>query len=573
MSRAVLLATLIGAICGLVSLSPRLATASPVAAALPDGKTLVSVDRGSQIAIARLNSNGSIDRSYGVHGYAPTGIPRGLVATGIVARPDGGVDLAATKRCGLHCFFYNLIAQLTPDGHADSSFGANGVAEPFDKFGGNALYDVGNIALSADGRVLVAGTAYTQCSSGSGCRETPAVGRLTVDGSLDSTFGNHGLAVVDAYGSGDAIAVDATGRIIVGSAHSLYTPVVGRFDPAGGPDASFGSGTGYVNVAVPASAAEIGPDGRIYVGGSDGKTIGATRLEPDGSVDSSFADGGRFTTPAERLGAASTGFNGSLAMGANGDVLVAGIVGKDCVGGGNLVCRLREEIVRLGSDGAPDSKFGSNGIAQIPFSRYRVVLGRPTEPGFFVQGSGGSRLVMPTYLGPYRSPSEIFPVQVSSVAALGDDGMLVPSFGDGGVAELPFGWCPSHFCPRAHLTLSTDRSEAKRLALRVDQPRMQLTGVRLALPAGVSLNGAPVRATAGGEPVPTSAIRVSGRVVSVAADRHRVQSVRVRIGGLDVSSTAARHFVAKLRVKHVSGVEAYSGKVTATVADATAPGS
>jgi uncharacterized delta-60 repeat protein len=555
--RAAFAASALGATLAVVSASA--ASASPVAVALPDKQTVVTVAKGDQLALARLSADGSIDRSYGTRGYAQTGIPRAFEATGIVARPDGTVDVAATQRPGLHVRFVNAVAQITPDGHRDPSFGSDGVAQPFTN---PVLYDVGNVALSANGELLVAGTLYTQCDAvGYACVERPVVARIAADGSLDPTFGDDGLATVNASGTGDALAVGPDGKIVVGSAQDLHTPVLGRFDSDGQPDLSFGSGSGYVDVPTPASAAEIGGDGQIYVGGSDGKTLGAARLAPDGTLDTSFADSGSFSVS---LGDPLVGANGAMVIASNGDILIAARVGADCRGDDRSLCRLREEIVRLNPDGVPDLDFGDGGIVQIPFSRYRPSLNLANEPGFFVEDSPGARLVMPIYLGPFRSePFFTYSALASSVAALDDDGSLDSSFGDAGVAQLPFDWCPSHFCPRVDLKLRSGRSGTPHLALRVDQPRMQLTGVRLALSPGASLRDATVRATAGGDAVRPSSIQISGRVVSVATDRERVQSARARINGVFDAAKDAGPLSARLRVKHLAGVGSYSRKVTA----------
>jgi uncharacterized delta-60 repeat protein len=543
-----------------VALSCLLATvagASPVAVAVPGDRTVVTVARDDEIALARLKPDGSIDRSYGTRGYASTGIPRPFTATGIAAASDGTVTVAATHRPGLHVRFSNVVARVTADGERDESFGSNGVAQP--RVGAGALYDVGNLALDANGNALVAATLYTDCAPAVSfaCSEYPAVVRLTADGTVDPAFGEAGIAIVKAQGRGDALAVGPSDEIVVGSDQDIRTPVVGRFDASGEPDLAFGSGSGFAEVAVPASAAHIDADGRIYVGGADGRTLGAARLLPNGEPDTSFGTGGSYSV---RLPARAVAYNGSLAVTAGGDVMAATAVGADCRRDGGSACRLFEQIVRLGANGIPDRSFGHAGIARFAFSRYRPLIGF-IEPGYFVEGSGGARLVMPTFLGPHRSqPFSTASPQASTVGAVDTNGSLDRSFGKSGLAQLPFGWCPSHFCPRVSL-----RSRpGGRLALSVTQPRLRLTGVRLNLPRGVDLAAARVRATTGSESIEASAIKVSKHAVRLRLDRHRVQIVRLRIGGLANSRDSDKRLTANLQVMHLPGVEPYSTRVTAT---------
>ncbi|WP_229844387.1 delta-60 repeat domain-containing protein, partial [Deinococcus indicus] len=106
---------------------------------------------------------------------------------------------------------YNFaLARYTASGALDSTFGTGGKVTT--DFAGSS--DVG-FALSPDaqGRILVAGYTYTGTQS-----FNFALARYTSSGALDATFGTGGKVTTDFTGSDDvsfALSLDAQGRILV----------------------------------------------------------------------------------------------------------------------------------------------------------------------------------------------------------------------------------------------------------------------------------------------------------------------------------------------------------------------
>src|SRR5262245_11684431 len=130
----------------------------------------------------------------------------------------------------------------------DSGFGSAGVFElsPNPQFffstEGRA------VAVQKDGKIVVAGSQFVLMINGTGL--DVAVWRLNQDGTLDTTFGTGGAAVLALPGEqqANAVAVQKDGRIVVAG----YTEesndrnfLVARFDSNGAVDTSFG-GTGFV---------------------------------------------------------------------------------------------------------------------------------------------------------------------------------------------------------------------------------------------------------------------------------------------------------------------------------------
>ncbi len=125
----------------------------------PDGKVLLAGSTtagasGGDFALARLNSDGSLDASFGTGGKATVDFGGADVAFGLALQPDGSVILAGGTASTTDAEQF-AIARLTSAGVLDSSFGAGGKTRI--DFGG---VSVGRgVALQANGDILVGGIA------------------------------------------------------------------------------------------------------------------------------------------------------------------------------------------------------------------------------------------------------------------------------------------------------------------------------------------------------------------------------------------------------------------------------
>lgn len=259
----------------------------------PDGKVLLGgysyTGLGIGFALARLNTDGTPDASFGSGGFITTVLPGDITlqARAIAVQPDGRIVLAGGGAEGF------AIMRYLDDGQPDTSFGASGLVT-VDFSEGNDQATA--LALQPDGNILLAGYA-------SGLVEdSVALARLLPDGSLDASFGNGG-AVRVTYPTLPSVAnglhLMADGRFLV-SGFANSSGIVGRFLPDGSPDPSF-NGFGWRlfsfvgTVGARIHDVEVQQDGRIALAGSG---IGAqphfliASLEDDGSFDTGFGTGG-----------------------------------------------------------------------------------------------------------------------------------------------------------------------------------------------------------------------------------------------------------------------------------------
>lgn len=179
-----------------------------------------------------------------------------------------------------------VLAHQTPEGRTDSSFGVGGtVSDP----GGDGR----EMALTDEGRIIVAGSAYTFTAF---CFDS--------SGQLDPSFGTGGIADVDLTDFGEesfARAIRRDGKIVLGGhARSAMDFALVRLRKDSTPDPDFGAG-GIVYTDFGTSADVIRrlvilPEDKILAVGTTREASGwkfaMALYMPDGSLDPAFGTGG-----------------------------------------------------------------------------------------------------------------------------------------------------------------------------------------------------------------------------------------------------------------------------------------
>jgi uncharacterized delta-60 repeat protein len=261
----------------------------------PDGKIIVAGTAGATSdhgLIVRYNVNGSLDTSFGSSGavevdFFGTGDSFGAIAL----QPDGRIIAAGTATNPATNLNNFALARFQSDGGLDSSFGTNGkVTTSF--FG---YHDgIRAIAVRPDGRII-AGGFCTMSEDSDSARF--ALAQYNPDGSLDSGFGSAaqeadpvavtqegmvkpGLVVTDFFGHdarATTLAVQTDGRaVLAGTAQATdnYPSAdfaLARYEPDGKLDTSFGNTgkvlTDFYHSADSITAIAIQPDEKIIAAG------------------------------------------------------------------------------------------------------------------------------------------------------------------------------------------------------------------------------------------------------------------------------------------------------------------
>ncbi|MFK7896673.1 MAG: LamG-like jellyroll fold domain-containing protein, partial [Myxococcota bacterium] len=198
----------------------------------PDGKILIAgqSENGTDrdLVVLRLNVDGSDDTSFNGDGvFAYDG---GNWDTAQAITVDAGGRIVVGGLSYGTSNYDSVVLRLNPDGELDENFGTTGISTVA---AGSPHEQVDAIAIQADGKIVVAGSAYN------GSNNDLSIFRLDVDGQLDSSFDGDGLVRNNLNGATDAIktlVIDEDGTIIVAgntSIDSAGTAFIARYGADG----------------------------------------------------------------------------------------------------------------------------------------------------------------------------------------------------------------------------------------------------------------------------------------------------------------------------------------------------
>jgi uncharacterized delta-60 repeat protein len=310
-------------------------------------------------------TNLSVDRGVSVTAMAMDSLGRIVVVGSYYRFPESSRNsFISNSEC--------LVARYNSNGSLDTTFGNGGIVIT-DISGG---YDVVHaVVIDSLGRIVIAGSAGPLTGPGLP-HSSMALARYDSNGLLDATFANGGIvttdtATVDTGGRGSSIggvAIDGAGRIVaVGSSNGAF--MLARYNSHGSLDNTFGGDTGIVTIAniggsggwEGAATVAIDSLGRIVAGGEAAPHVGRTdfalaRCNSDGSLDTSFGNGGTVT---RHISAPNSGWDDSKAAGLVIDsldgIVAVGVCPGDCG-------PFSFELARYNSDGSPDNTFGNRGL-------------------------------------------------------------------------------------------------------------------------------------------------------------------------------------------------------------------
>ncbi len=156
----------------------------------------------TDMGVMRLNPNGSIDTSFGVAGARVIGFDRAGsdnvdIVRGMAIQPNGRILLVGDAAGGTGGVDMAVV-RLNVDGSLDTSFGSGGKTTVAFDLGATAARRADQavkIIVLADGRIVLGGIATTAAGG------VMAIARLTASGVLDTAFDGDGKRTLD-FGGG-----------------------------------------------------------------------------------------------------------------------------------------------------------------------------------------------------------------------------------------------------------------------------------------------------------------------------------------------------------------------------------
>jgi uncharacterized delta-60 repeat protein len=328
----------------------------------PDGRILVAGrSRYSGFTFIRAyRPDGAPDSGFGTGGEVNLGGGYDNIAA-LVVEPDGQILITAPA----------TLRRLNPDGGVDSSFGDGGSVDV--DFGPGYVFLL-DVALAPDGRFVAAGVPQNS--------PTVHVRRYLPNGEPDPSFGGNGHVTVAPRDPpfSSSVALQPDGQIVLGITGGSSGLRIGRLSVHGTLDSSFGNGgvaalglgrRRWLDQVQPPLGYALGPlivsGGRIRIPVSFGprervSRVGLVGLTANGHVDRRFGQLGLALAPRQRF-AEGGEWPRTAILDGHGGILVAGSIGHgdDLSGDDSSIVR------RFRQDGTVDRSFGRRGLVRDTF--------------------------------------------------------------------------------------------------------------------------------------------------------------------------------------------------------------
>jgi uncharacterized delta-60 repeat protein len=351
-----------------------------------------------------LAQAGHLDKTFatgGIFGFQlTTENGSNCIARAVALQSDGKIVAAGQlgDRSGL--------IRLNPDGKLDSTFGNGGVVVT--KIGADIEQVFGGLAIQSDGKIVAVATGVPQGEQ---------IARFNTDGSLDTTFGNAGIANLPLNGA--VMALQPDGKIIVaGQGPATSSTSLARLTSNGQVDSTFGSGGMAPLQTFGPDAIALQADGKILV--ASGSLL--ARYNTNGSVDKTFGISGQVASVASAS---------ALAVQSNGKILVVGTDTSKVSESGNST---GFGLVRFNSDGSIDTTFGTHGgaITGFPKETATNAFAVALQPNGDIVAAGQAGNNAPV-------------VEAFALARYVSSGELDSTFGNGGRVTTSFGLAADAF--------------------------------------------------------------------------------------------------------------------------------
>jgi uncharacterized delta-60 repeat protein len=230
-----------------------------------DGKILLAgwaPASGNKILLIRLLSDGTFDNTFGDNGTGIKIYPLNGWSTKMLFQPGGKIIIGAIQN------YKALLLRIKQDGSVDSAFGINGYTlAPFEfqvvPYWNNTLL------CQKDGKILYTGLGQTGVPNG-------RIARFAANGIIDSTFGNYGVSSIDSFPINsavcqwdDKILCSISQSFSIGSTSQLV-----RLNSDGTIDTSFGNHgftASFTETNIYLYSVAVQHQGKIVMGGEQRK--------------------------------------------------------------------------------------------------------------------------------------------------------------------------------------------------------------------------------------------------------------------------------------------------------------
>ncbi len=402
---------------------PSASSSAAAVAVQPDGKIVVTGITSelagtffrNYIILARYNTDGSLDQTFGAGGKVVSDIAGPQVEINAIAlQPDGKILVAGTAPIwfvvGVNNGYNFVVVRFNANGSVDTGFGEYAGLEITDFSGGTTNDDgIYSMLVQPDGKIAVSG--YSR----QGSLRDFALARYNANGTLDNSFDTDGKLVTSFSSNDDearALLLQPDGKLVAAgygfsstfdfalARYNVDGSLDNSFDSDGKTTLDFGGSTDQGRAAVLEPGGKIVVTGNARIGGAQ-PDMAIARFNPDGSPDTTFDGDGKNTIDFFALSDVAQ----AIVRQSNGKFVVGGYA--------TLPAGFPERdfgLARFNSNGTIDAGFGTSGKVTTKFANLAdddFIRGLALQANGKIVAAGGgmtqpnssTRLALARYLG------------------------------------------------------------------------------------------------------------------------------------------------------------------------------
>ena len=234
---------------------------------------------------------GTLDSSFGINGISNI---EGLGYVRSTALQADGKIIVVGREISESVV---TIARYNTDGSLDESFGDNGIVYT-DLKNSHQFYAANfeDVAIQSDGKIVVTGSGFYDDIQGNFYDALTI--RYNTDGSMDESFGDRGAVISDFEDDHDEakkIAIQSDGKIVIGGISGGYY-FIARYNTDGSLDNSFNTENGWVKGSLGGvtlfTSLALQEDAKIVISCNISDAGSLIRYKSNGTKDSSFGVNG-----------------------------------------------------------------------------------------------------------------------------------------------------------------------------------------------------------------------------------------------------------------------------------------
>jgi uncharacterized delta-60 repeat protein len=449
-----------------------------------------------EIELARYNTDGTLDTSFGISGKTDTSVAHVDLVTQAAIAPDGKIVVVGRSA---NAGYGGFIARFDADGTLDQSFGNGGFATLSGGGGADADSDLPALSIQPDGKIVT------------GMIGQPSeftLERFDSDGTPDASFGQAGiLQLTNSVAEFGGVAIALNGDVLVSGGNSAGQVVL-EFDTTGKQVASLET---LILQNDEANSLLVDGDGDIVVSGTAATSSPqqsfpyVLRLTPDLKLDPSFGQAGVALL-------AQAGLQSDLAEEPDGKYALEFAASTSP----SQPFQTTPALARLNQDGSLDTSFGTDGLET-------GVLANDSD-SIAVQADGNLLLVA-------TSTTDFFDGVGIVARFLGNPGAVnqAPSFTKGADQSLPQDSGPQSLTNWATAISQGAGDEGQTLNFVVQATNASLFAVPPAISPTGTLTYTPATGVSGAALV-TVTLHDSGGTAGGGSDTSAAQTFIINVG-------------------------------------------